>query len=124
MVKAKARKTAKQKKLVLEAAAWLKDQGFSEEEVTEMAAKYTPERMVKIAEGYMRQDEFDRTMDEGNAELATARTDLQSANTRLNTEMAEWATVQRNGKEDSQKRQRIFEEPARLTPIPRKLTTI
>ncbi len=108
VVKAKPRKK-KATKLVLEAAAWLKDQGFSEEEVTEMAAKYTPERMVKIAEGYMRQDEFDRTMDEGNAALTTAQTDLATANTRLNTEMAEWATVQRNGKEASAKLQTDFE---------------
>lgn len=102
VVRAKPRKTAKQKKIVLEAKSWLKDQGFSEAEVTEIEAKFTPEKMAAIAEGSMRQDEFDRVMDEGKAELATSKADLTAANARLNTEMAEWATLKRNGQSASE----------------------
>jgi hypothetical protein len=54
--------------------------------------------MVKIAEGYMRQTDYDRTMDEGHTALATTQTELATANARLNTEMAEWATLQQTGK--------------------------
>ncbi len=103
VVKAKPRKATKREKLILKAEEWLKEIGFTDDEVETMKATYTPERMVKIAEGYMRQTDYDRTMDEGHAALTTAQTDLAAANARLNTEMAEWATVQRNGKEASTK---------------------
>ncbi len=98
VLKAKPRKKTTPKKTVLEAKAWLKAQGFTDEDVTEIEARFTPEKMAKIAEGTMRQDEFDRTMDEGKAALATEVQALADANARLNTEMAEWATHQNNGK--------------------------
>ena len=109
VVKARPRKSTKQEKLVLKAEEWLKDVGFSTEEVETMKATYTPERMIKIAEGYMRQSDYDRTMDEGHTTLTTAQTELAAANARLNTEMAEWATVQRTGKDASTKLQADLE---------------
>lgn len=109
VVKAKPRKSTKKEKLVLKAEEWLKEIGFTDDDVETMKATYTPERMVKIAEGYLRQTDYDRTMDEGQAALTTAQTDLAAANTRLNTEMAEWATVQRDGKEASAKLQTDLE---------------
>jgi hypothetical protein len=125
VVKAKPRKPTKKEKLVLEAAAWLKDQGFSDEEIEGMKEQYTPERMAKIAEGYMRQADYDRTMDEGNAELTTARTDLAAANARLNTEMAEWGTVQRDGKEASIKLQTDLEAAhVRVTELTSRVTKL
>lgn len=127
VVKAKpqSRKGTKQAKLVLEAAAWLKEIGFTDDEVETMKATHTPERMVKIAEGYMRQTDYDRSMDEGNATLETAQTELADANARLNTEMAEWATVQRNGKEASTKMQADLEAAStRVTQLTARVTKL
>lgn len=125
VVKAKPRKPSKKEKLVLKAEEWLKEIGFTDDEVGTMKATYTPERMIKIAEGYMRQTDYDRTMDEGHAELTTAQTDLAAANTRLNAEMAEWATVQRNGKEASTKLQTDLEAAqTRVTDLTSRVTKL
>ena len=125
VVKAKPRKSSKTDKLVLKAEEWLKEIGFTDDEVGTMKATYTPERMIKIAEGYMRQTDYDRTMDEGNAALTTAQTDLAAANTRLNAEMAEWATVQRNGKEASTKLQADLEaSQTRVTELTARVTKL
>ncbi len=125
VVKAKPRKSTKKEKLVLKAEEWLKAKGFSDDEVTEVSTKFTPERMVKIAEDSMRQSDYDRTMDEGNAALTTARADLATANARLNTEMAEWAIVERNGKEASTKLQTDLEAAdARVTQLTSRVTKL
>lgn len=81
----------------LDAKNWLKDIGFDEATVDDLAAKFTATQLEKIAEGYMRQDDYDRMMNDGKAELTTAQTELAAANDRLNTEMAEWARVKAEG---------------------------
>ena len=125
VVKAKPRKGTKQAKLVLKAEEWLKGIGFSDVEVAEMQATYTPERMVTIAEGYMRQTDYDRTMDEGNATLATAQADLQAANARLNTEMAEWATYKNDGKDATAKMEKDLESAqTRVTQLTSRITKL
>jgi hypothetical protein len=97
-------------KTKLEAKQWLADVGFDEATITEIAAKFTPAQMEKIAEGTMRQSDYDRVMNEGKAELARAQADLAAANDRLNTEMAEWATVQAQGGQQTAQMQRDLEK--------------
>lgn len=75
----------------------LKDIGFNETEIAELAPKFTAERTSKLADGYMRQDDYSRAMDEGRADITAKQQALDEANQRLNVEMAEWATVQANG---------------------------
>lgn len=81
----------------LVAKEWLKDVGFDDATIEQIADKFTPAQMAKIAEGTMRQSEFDRVMNEGKAEIAKSQRELAEANDKLNRELAEWATVQAQG---------------------------
>lgn len=81
----------------LEAKAWLKEIGFSDEKVEALAKEFTIAEMTKIAEGYSRQSDYDRAMNEGKTALAAQQQELADANTKLNTELAEWATAQATG---------------------------
>ena len=59
----------------------------------ELLAGLTKKQLEALANGYMRQSDYDRAMNEGKAELDKARGELATANERLNAEMAEWATL-------------------------------
>jgi hypothetical protein len=84
-------------KTKLETKKWLmEDLGFSEAEATELLPKFDS-RMDKVNEGYSRQSDYDRMMNEGKAELTKAQKDLSDANERLNAEIAEWARTQAEG---------------------------
>lgn len=75
--------------------AWLKDLGFSDEEQTALLPQFsTSDRETRLEKGQLRQTDYSRQMDAGNAELATERTRLEEADTKLNRELSEWATVQ------------------------------
>lgn len=77
-----------------EAKTYLKGEvGLTDEQL----AGYTDAHLKKVADGLMRQADYDRAMNEGKAEIDTARADFESANQRLSAEMAEWAQVQAEG---------------------------
>lgn len=84
-----AKMTAEDAKRVLK-----EDVGFTDEQLAGLNA----EQLNKIAGGYMRQSEFDTQF---NA-LKVSQQQLEDANTRLNSEMAEWATVQASGQQVTQ----------------------
>lgn len=80
--------------MALDVVKWLKeDMGFSDAEVTELTPKFTGDRVAKLEGGYLRQSDYSKQMDA----LKTSQQQLSEANERLNTEMAEWATVQASG---------------------------
>lgn len=83
-------------KTKLDPNAWLKEIGFSDTEIADLAPKLAP-KIDAIGEHVMRQSDYDRMMNEGKAEITTAQQTLNDANERLNREMAEWAIVQAEG---------------------------
>jgi len=87
-------------KTKLEITKWLKeDMGFSDDEIKDqkLVEAFTP-RVDKLSDGYMRQSDYDRVQNEAKAELKTQSDALIAAQSRLDAEVAEWATVQANGK--------------------------
>lgn len=92
-------------KTKLEAKQWLKEIGLADDVVESIAANFTAAQMTKIAEGTMRQDEFDRVMNEGKRDLETKQAELTAAGERLNAEIADWAKVQAEGGQVTQKMQ-------------------
>lgn len=84
----------------------LKDEaGFSDEQL----AGLTKPQLEKLADGYMRQSDYDRSMNEGKAALQKSQEDLAAASERLNQEMAEWAQLQSSGKTATEKMQKDLE---------------
>lgn len=77
----------------LEAKEWLKDVGFSDADVESMAAKFTAPQLEKIAEGYMRQDDYDSSMNAGKSDLDKLRAQLTDSEQRLNDEMLAWGEL-------------------------------
>lgn len=91
---------------VEDAKAYLKDDvGYSEEQLATLNAT----QLKKLADGLMRQSDYDSALNEEKGKLAKAQADLDAKNERLNAEMAEWATVQRQGGEVTAKMQRDME---------------
>lgn len=89
-----------------DAKAFLKnDVGFSDEQLIGMNAA----QLNKLAESVMRQSDYDAAMNAGKAELKAEQDKLAAANERLNTEMAEWATVQAQGGQVTAKMQKDLE---------------
>lgn len=85
----------------------LKDEGgFSEEQLTGLNKK----QLEYIAEGFMRTADYTRQMNEGKAELDKARGELNTANERLNAEMAEWATLTAAEKQTATKQRQELEK--------------
>jgi hypothetical protein len=77
---------------------WLKeDLGVDEAVTTELAPKLTP-FAAKIESGYLRQADYSRQMNELNAKIKTDADALQAAQTQLDAQIAEWATVEAAGK--------------------------
>lgn len=114
-------------KTKLEAKTWLKEVGFEDAQVEELAAKFTAAQLEKIAEGYMRQSDYDRQMNDGKAEIEKAQADLAAANDRFNAELADWAKVQAEGKSVTTKMQADLEKAQadvfRLTQTFRRVAT-
>ena len=75
------------------------DADFTDDQLTGLSKA----QLEKLAEGYMRQSDYDRLMNEGKAELQKAQSELETANQRLNAEMAEWAQVQSGSKQATDK---------------------
>ena len=74
-----------------EAKAFLKsDVGLTDDQLV----GYTDAHLKKVAEGLMRQSDYDSSMNAGKAELAASQQQLQEASDRLTAEMAEWGRVQ------------------------------
>lgn len=94
------------KMTVEEAKTFLKDEiGYSDDQLAGMNAG----QLKKFAESVMRQSDYDAAMNAGKAELAAEQQKLTDANTALNTEMAEWATLQSQGGQVTAKMQRDLE---------------
>lgn len=85
-----------------ELKAELKSHGFTDEQLTGMPKS----GLEAIANGYMRQNDYDASMNAGKAELKTAQDNLAAANDRLNAELAEFAVMQRDGQATTTKMQR------------------
>lgn len=83
----------------------LEDMGFSADEQKALDPLFTDERVKKLEAGHLRQSDYSKQMDA----LKKAQTDLQAANDRLSTEMAEWATVQASGRQVTEKMQKDLE---------------
>ena len=103
---------------------WMQeDMGFSADEQKALDPLFTDERVKKLEAGHLRQADYSKQMND----LKKAQTDLQAANDRLSTEMAEWATVQASGREVTAKMQRDLEtaqgNAARLTARVQKIAT-
>lgn len=78
------------KKIDFDTKKWLKeDLGFTDAEVTTLAPQFEG-RAAKVAEGYLRQADYSRTM----ADVQKLQTQIASKDAQLNAEMAEWATLQ------------------------------
>ena len=92
---------------VAEARTLLKsDVGFSDEQL----AAVTDAQAQKIAEGHMRQADYDRAMNEGKSDLDKAQADLRAANDRLNAEIAEWGQVRAGTKASTDKMQADYDK--------------
>ena len=105
----------------IEAKAWLKEIGFDDAAVEEMAVKFTAAQLEKIAEGYMRQDDYSRQSNE----LQTAQQALIDAQTALNAEMADWATIQAQGGQATAQMQRDLEvAQAKVATLTQRVTNI
>ncbi len=76
--------------MAIDVRKWLKDDmGFPDAEITpELVALWEP-RAPKIEQGYKRQSDYSRSMDE----VTAARTELAAANERLQQEMVEWGSL-------------------------------
>ena len=88
-------------KTKIEIKKWLmEDMGFTEKEITDqkLVEAFTPDRVAKLEDGYMRQSDYDKSQNELKADVAKQQADLKTAQTNLDTEVAEWATVQAGGK--------------------------
>lgn len=98
-------------KTKIEIKKWLmEDMGFSEEEITkgDLVTLFTP-RVVKLEEGFMRQSDYDKLTNEHKATIKTQQDELQAAQKRLDEEVAEWAVVQANGKQATDKMRTDYE---------------
>lgn len=73
----------------IDTKGWLKDLGFTDDEITELSPKFES-RADKLTEMQLRQSDYDR----GWGEIKVTQTALDEANTRLNSEMAQWAELQ------------------------------
>jgi len=93
-------------KTKIEIKKWLmEDMGFTEKEITEqkLIEAFTPDRIAKLEEGYMRQSDYDKSQNELKAEIKKQSDDLAAAQQRLDAEVAEWATVQASGRQATDK---------------------
>jgi hypothetical protein len=88
---------------------YLADLGFKAEEITALSPQFQS-RVDKINEGYMRQSDYDRAMNETKAELTQSQNDLAAAQERLNAEMAEWATLTAAEKANATRQRADFEK--------------
>jgi hypothetical protein len=98
-------------KTKLEIKKWLmEDMGFSEQGITDqkLVEAFTP-RLDKLEGAVMRQQDYDRVMNEHKVAIKTQQDELQAAQTRLDAEVAEWATVQANNGKITEKMRTDFE---------------
>lgn len=80
--------------------AWMKtDLGITDDEAKILDPLLTDARVKKLDEGHLRQQDYSKKMNE----LTGAQGKLDEANTRLEAEIAEWATVQANGEQVTKK---------------------
>jgi len=84
--------------MAIDVLKWLKeDMGFSDEQVALASPLFTPKADV-LDKGYLRQADYSRQMNELNAKIKTDSDALQAAQTNLDAQIAEWATVEAGGK--------------------------
>lgn len=98
-------------KTKIEIKKWLmEDMGFSEDEITkgDLVTLFTP-RVVKLEEAFMRQSDYDKLTNEHKTAIKTQQDELQAAQKRLDEEVAEWAVVQANGKQTTDKMRTDYE---------------
>jgi hypothetical protein len=75
------------------------DVGFSDDQIAGLSA----DQLKKIADGYMRQSDYDRSLAESQTTLQAQQAELTAANDRLNNEIAAWAETQAEGGKITQK---------------------
>ncbi len=94
--------------------------GFSEEEAVEAIGKYGS-KVDKVAEGFMRQSDYDRSQNEAKAALKKEQDE------RLNVEIADWATQAATGQAHTAKQRADLEKAQqaqlRLTQIVTRMAT-
>ena len=84
--------------MAIDVLKWLKeDMGFSDEQVAIASPLFVPKADV-LDKGYLRQADYSRQMNELNAKIKTDSDALQAAQTNLDAQIAEWATVEAGGK--------------------------
>lgn len=109
--------------MALDIKTWLLEEGYDDATATELAPKMAANAaaVAKIEASIMRQSDYSREKDK----LTAAQTALEAANTRLNTEMAEWATVQAEGGQMTAKMQRDIEAAqAKVASLTARVTNI
>jgi hypothetical protein len=82
------------------------DAEFTDEQLAGLNKK----QLESLANGYMRQADYDRAMNEGKVELEKRQGELATANERLNAEMAEWATLTAAEKQTATKQRADLEK--------------
>jgi len=91
--------------MALDTVKWLTDDlGFTEAEAKELAPKFDP-KAAAIEKGFLRQSDYSKHMDA----LTKAQNDLKTQTARLETEMAEWATLTASEKENATKQREALE---------------
>jgi hypothetical protein len=79
---------------------WMKaDLALTDDEAKVLDPLLTEDRVKKLDEGHLRQADYSKKMNE----LGGAQTKLDEASTKLEAEIAEWATVQANGEQVTKK---------------------
>lgn len=83
--------------MAFDVKAWLADPAFAfstEEQASLLTSFSADTRLAVLGGNQLRQSDYSKAMDAGKAEIATERAKLVDADTKLNAELAEWATVQ------------------------------
>ena len=84
--------------MALDVLKWLKeDMGFSDEQVAVASPLFTAKADV-LEKGYLRQADYSRQMNELNAKIKVDSDALATAQTNLDAQIAEWATLQAGGR--------------------------
>jgi hypothetical protein len=78
--------------MAFDTKAWLTDLKFSEDEIKDLLPRFET-RSTDLEKGQLRQSEFSRLMNSEQAKLAKAQDDLSAKESKLNSDMAEWASM-------------------------------
>src|SRR5216683_685470 len=111
--------------MAFDVVKWLReDLGYTEDEAKDLAPKFA-DRADKLEKGQLRQADYSRVMNEGNAKVKKLQDDLSAANERLIADMAEWAEQKsQDGNDTAALKKKVDDSEAAVFKLQQKLTRL